>query len=167
MRKPLLVAVAAMTLGFGAVLMAIGAASAATASAPHCARRSDGAASTVLRSRLNSSVQDRIVVDSSGYTLYTWFHGQGHYGSARYNTNFPPLIAHGRVLAACGSKIDGYKLGTRKLSDGQRQVTYHGQPLYLYDGDHKPGQANGERQQQDNGVWFAVRSDGHPAFPTY
>ena len=116
---------------------------------------------------MDTSVQDRIVVDSSGYTLYTWFHGQGNYGSAEYNRNFPPLIAHGRVVAGCGSKINGHNLGIRKLSDGQGQVTYHGQPLYLYTGDHKPGQANGELQQDGKGDWCAVANDGRPAFPTY
>lgn len=152
MRKPLLTAAAVVALAAGYA-----------ANGAVAGRKT----TTVVRSSQNSRVQNRILVDSRGYTLYTWFHGQFHYGSAQHNKRFPPLIARGRVVAARGSGIDGLKLGTRKLSSGQLQVTYHGQPLYLYNGDHKAGQANGEMQQQTNGAWFAVRSDGHPAFATY
>lgn len=156
MRKPLLIAgaIVALAAGSGATAALAG---------------SDRTASTVIKSRMNDSVQSRILVDSGGYTLYTWFHGARSYGSAHNDPNFLPLIAHGRVVAARGSKIERRKLGTRKLPDGQPQVTYHdGEPLYLYNGDTKPGQANGERQESGNGTWMAIQAtNGRYAFPTY
>jgi predicted lipoprotein with Yx(FWY)xxD motif len=155
MRKPLLIAAAAIALIAGC------AASAAIAG-------SGRERTTVLRSRLNSQVQDRILVDSGGYTLYAWFSGD-NYGSAHRDPSFRPLIARGRVVAARGSKIERRRLGTRKLSDGRRQVTYHqGEPLYLYNGDALPGQTNGEYKRSGDGTWMAVQAtSGRPAFPTY
>lgn len=139
----------------------------AAASAHHRPCRAGRPATTVLRSRLNHHLGMRIVVNSSGHTLYFWSDSPRGYGSAQDNKSFPPLIAHGRVVAAQGSKINGHKLGTRKLSNGQRQVTYFGGPLYLYTGDHKPGQIDGERHRQDNGSWDAVLTIGHVAVPIY
>jgi predicted lipoprotein with Yx(FWY)xxD motif len=37
--------------------------------------------------------------------------------------------------------------------DGKNQLTYKGWPLYLYSGDSKPFETNG---QAKNGVWFVV-----------
>ena len=37
--------------------------------------------------------------------------------------------------------------------DGKKQLTYKGWPLYLYAGDTKPYETNG---QSKNGVWFVV-----------
>jgi predicted lipoprotein with Yx(FWY)xxD motif len=139
---------------------------AATASAHHRARHATRPPSTVVKCR--SPWAERILADAAGYTLYTWVRDTTDYGSVQNNTNFPPLIARGRVVAARGCNIERRKLGSRRLSTGQRQVTYHGEPLYLYKGDHKPGQTNGERQRQDNGTWMAVQAtNGRPAFPVY
>jgi predicted lipoprotein with Yx(FWY)xxD motif len=156
MRKPLLIATAAIGLAAG---------SGATSALAGSARPG----STVIKSQMNDSVQSRILVDSTGYTLYTWFHGGRSYGSTHDDPSFRPLIAHGRLVAARGSKIERRKLGTRKLPNGQRQVTYdQGEPLYLYHGDARPGQTNGERQQSGKGVWMAVQAtSGRYAFPTY
>ncbi len=55
---------------------------------------------------MSDSVQSRILVDSGGFTLYTWFHGARSYGSPHNDPQFLPLTAHGRVVAARGSKIE-------------------------------------------------------------
>jgi predicted lipoprotein with Yx(FWY)xxD motif len=36
---------------------------------------------------------------------------------------------------------------------GKKQLTYKGWPLYLYSGDTKPFETNGQRV---NGLWFVV-----------
>jgi predicted lipoprotein with Yx(FWY)xxD motif len=151
-----------------AALVSIGTAAAAISNAGHLDRRERRAPTTVVRSRVNSHVLARIVVDSSGYTLYAWLYGRGCCTHSYPNfPNFRRLIARGQVIAAPGSKINDHKLGTRKLSNGRRQVTYYGQPLYLYDGDHEPGQANAEEKQQDNGIWQVVDVRGQPLHPPY
>lgn len=151
MRKPLLIALVAWALaGFGASVALAGSARPAT---------------TVLKTR--SRLAARVVVDSGEYTLYAWVRGTNSYGSAHNDPGFRPLIAHGRVVAAPGSKINGTKLGTRTLANGQRQVTYHHEPLYLYNGDTKPNQTNGENKPSGNSAWFVVQYNGRPAPPVY
>ena len=70
------------------------------------------------------------------------------------------MIAQGKVVAASGSQLNASKLSTRKLSSGQHQVTYYGHPLYLYKGDKKPGQTNGEGKYAGSGAWFAINQYG-------
>jgi predicted lipoprotein with Yx(FWY)xxD motif len=123
MRKPLLVAAAAVALT-------------TSCAATVAVADSQRAATTVLKTR--SVLALRVVVDSTGYTLYTWASGRNDYGSAHNDPNYRPMIADGRVVAAPGSKINGNKLRTRRLPNGRRQVTYHHQPLYLYKGTPSP-----------------------------
>jgi predicted lipoprotein with Yx(FWY)xxD motif len=47
------------------------------------------------------------------------------------------------------------KLGTVKRPNGGRQVTYHGRPLYSFDGDMAKGETNGEGFK-DVGTWHAA-----------
>jgi predicted lipoprotein with Yx(FWY)xxD motif len=45
-------------------------------------------------------------------------------------------------------------------SDGKPQVTYNGHPLYLFSGDQKPGDTNGEGVNAFGGLWYALSSAG-------
>lgn len=55
------------------------------------------------------------------------------------------------------------KLGTIRRPDGRTQVTFKGRPLYSFDGDAKPGEANGEGFR-DVGTWHAAKV-GSPSPP--
>jgi len=68
---------------------------------------------------------------------------------------WPPLLATDKPIAGPG--VVSSKLGTVKLSTGKLQVTYAGKSLYLYAGDKKAGQVNG---QGEGGVWHAVAPTG-------
>jgi predicted lipoprotein with Yx(FWY)xxD motif len=60
------------------------------------------------------------------------------------------------LVVPAGVKPTGpVKLGTIERSEGRTQVTYKGLPLYTFDGDTKPGQANGEGIK-DVGTWHAA-----------
>jgi hypothetical protein len=52
-------------------------------------------------------------------------------------------------------------LGTATRSDGNPQVTYNGHPLYLYAGDQKPGDTNGQGLTQFGAGWFALSPAGN------
>lgn len=116
---------------------------------------------TVIRTGENQTY-GQIVVGPAHYTLYVFCTGsgvmwcKGHPKSWR----FRPLLARGDVVAARGSQINANKLGTKKLPNGQRQVTYYGQPLYRYKHDYEPGQTNGAYQDQGSGTWAPIRPDG-------
>ncbi len=73
-------------------------------------------------------------------------------------TSWPPLTVAAGALPAAGTGAAG-TLGTLTRADGARQVTYNGQPLYLWQGDAKAGDATGDGV---NGFALA-RATGAPA----
>ena len=52
-------------------------------------------------------------------------------------------------------------LGTTTRSDGGKQVTYNGHPLYLFAGDNAPGDTNGQGFDAFGGSWFALSAAGN------
>jgi predicted lipoprotein with Yx(FWY)xxD motif len=64
--------------------------------------------------------------------------------------------------AAAGSGVTG-KLGTITRSDGSKQATYDGHPLYTYAADTAPGQATGNGVNGFGGVWHEVTASGTTA----
>lgn len=123
------------------------------------------ASSTTIIHAKNSAKFGWMLQGPSRFSLYVWVPGTGSYGKAHYSPNRPPEIAHGRVVAASGAHMNSHKLSTHKLKNGQRQVTYYGEPLYLYKGDKAPGQTKGENRQQNNGVWLLISNTGRPIPP--
>lgn len=61
------------------------------------------------------------------------------------------------LIVPAGVKPTGpVKLGTVKRPEGKTQVSYKGLPLYSFNGDTRPGEANGEGLK-DVGTWHAAR----------
>jgi predicted lipoprotein with Yx(FWY)xxD motif len=58
-----------------------------------------------------------------------------------------------------GSGVTG-KLGTITRSDGSTQATWNGHPLYTFKGDTGPGQASGNGQKLNGGVWHEASPSG-------
>jgi predicted lipoprotein with Yx(FWY)xxD motif len=56
------------------------------------------------------------------------------------------------------------KLGTIRRPDGKTQVTFKGRPLYSFNGDGGPGEANGEGFK-DVGTWHAAKVAGASTSP--
>ncbi|MGH3275261.1 MAG: COG4315 family predicted lipoprotein [Streptosporangiaceae bacterium] len=52
------------------------------------------------------------------------------------------------------------KLGTITRSDGSKQATYNGHPLYTYIADTAPGQVHGNNINLNGGLWFEVKVSG-------
>jgi predicted lipoprotein with Yx(FWY)xxD motif len=59
--------------------------------------------------------------------------------------------------ATAGTGIDATKLSTITRSDGSKQVTYDGWPLYRYNDDTKAGDTKGEKVANE---WYAVDAAG-------
>ena len=71
---------------------------------------------------------------------------------------WPPYIVTGKPQAGRG--VDAVRLGTIRRSDGSRQATYAGRPLYFYVGDRKPNQILCQNVSEFGGLWLVVRPNG-------
>jgi predicted lipoprotein with Yx(FWY)xxD motif len=99
----------------------------------------------------------QVLVDSSGMTLY-WFvpdTSSKSNCSGSCATYWPPV--KGPVTA--GSGVTG-TLGTITRSDGTKQATYLGHPLYTYVGDKGPGQNKGNGLNISGGLWWEMTVSG-------
>ena len=105
-----------------------------------------------------------ILVNSQGRTLYMFGRDTGTTSkcSGACAVNWPPLRAHGKPTI--GSGANASLISTSVRSDAARQVTYNGHPLYLFEGDKKPGDTNGEGLTAFGGSWHALSPAGNQVF---
>ena len=106
-----------------------------------------------------------ILVSSQGRTLYMFSRDSGTMSTCTgaCAVNWPPLRANGKPTVGNGGKASIVSTSTR--SDGKPQVTYNGHPLYLFKGDSKPGDTNGEGLTAFGGSWFALSPAGNQVSP--
>ena len=152
MKRKIAILIAAAAL-FGTVLVtaALGQASSASAQA------SKGTFVALGRTPLG-----RVLVDARGRTLYL-FENDKHGKSACYGAcaaYWPPLLS--TVKPRPGKGVRASLLGSTKRTDGKRQVTYAGHPLYTFAGDTAPGQTNGQGKVLDGGLWTVASAAGAP-----
>jgi uncharacterized protein (TIGR03118 family) len=107
----------------------------------------------------------KVLVDARGRTLYLF--GKDTRGRSACNAAcaayWPPLISSAKPRAGSGVRVS--LLGVTKRTDGKRQVTYAGHPLYTFVGDTKAGQTNGEGLNNFGAVWEAVAASGRGIAP--
>ena len=60
-----------------------------------------------------------------------------------------------------GGGANASLVGTTARADGKPQVTYNGQPLYLYEGDEKPGDTNGQGLTTFGALWWVLSPAGN------
>jgi predicted lipoprotein with Yx(FWY)xxD motif len=101
-----------------------------------------------------------ILTDGNGRAVYLWVADTGDAStcSGACASAWPPVPARGTVTAA-GSARAG-DLGTITRSDGTRQVTYDGHPLYYFSGDSGPGTAAGQGSPAFGAKWWLVAPSG-------
>ncbi len=101
----------------------------------------------------SNSVIGKYLVDSGGMTLY-YFANDLPKTSTCFDScsdTWMPFYSESVDIPGGLNSTDFDQIGR---VDGKYQTTYKGQPLYLYSGDHNPGDTNGEGV---NGRWFAER----------
>ena len=102
-----------------------------------------------------------ILVDSQGRALYLFKKDVGS-KSACFGAcadAWPPLRANGKPTVGTGATAA--LVGTTARADGKPQVTYNGQPLYLYAGDEKPGDTNGQGLTTFGALWWVLSPAGN------
>jgi len=100
-----------------------------------------------------------ILVSAAGRTLYhTSAERRGVVAcTGACAVRWPPLLVAGRAGTVAGAGVTAAWLGTIERAGGRLQVTYRGLPLYLFSGDTRAGQVNG---QGSGGTWHAVAPSG-------
>ena len=102
-----------------------------------------------------------ILVDSQRRTLYLFRSDSGTKSACTgaCAIDWPPLRATGKPTVGGGATAS--IVATSARSDGKPQVTYNGHPLYLFVGDKKPGDTNGQGLTAFGAGWFALSSAGN------
>ena len=112
------------------------------------------------RIALGKTTLGRVLVDARGRTLYLFAKDKGGrsacYGACA--TYWPPLVSSAKPQAARGARASS--LGLTKRTDGKRQVTYAGHPLYTFSLDTRAGQTSGQGLSDFGGSWNAVAASG-------
>jgi len=101
-----------------------------------------------------------ILVNGKGHTLYLFQADKTTKSTCNGDCakQWPPLTVNGKPTA--GSGVKGNLLSTTTRSDGSKQVTYNGHPLYTFSGDQKPGQTNGQGLNAFGAQWFVLGTNG-------
>ncbi|WP_327339617.1 hypothetical protein OG384_30660 [Streptomyces sp. NBC_01324] len=71
---------------------------------------------------------------------------------------WPPLLD--KKTPTAGTGVSSKLLKTTTRSDGKKQVTYNGHPLYLFDEDKKAGDAKGQGVDAFGAKWYVVNAKG-------
>ena len=130
-------------------------ASSAASNAPASAKA--GAAVSVGTA---SSSAGTYLVGASGRPLYLWVadsHNKSVCGGA-CAAAWPPLTTKSAAVAATGVTMS--QLGTTARSDGVKQVTYDGHPLYYFAGDTSKGSFTGQGSTEFGAKWWLVAPTG-------
>ncbi len=153
------VAMAALAVAAAACGCSSGGGSAGSGSSSSAAASpATGSSSTALKTAKIGGVT--VLTNAKGFTLY-WFVPDT---ATKSNCNgscakfWPPV----KGPATAGAGVTG-KLAVITRSDGSKQASYDGHPLYTYVGDSAPGQAKGNGLNLSGGVWHEVTASGGAA----
>lgn len=140
-------------------LAAIASASAVTSAQGAGANAHAAAAPTV---QLRNTKLGKILVDSSGFTLYEFTRDSRNTNScmriSKCSKVWPSLTAKGNPTAGPGVKKS--LLSTITLPGGVKQVTYAGHPLYTYSESIERGETSYVGVKHFGGSWDALTATG-------
>jgi predicted lipoprotein with Yx(FWY)xxD motif len=146
---------AAVVVGAVATLAACGGSNGAgSGPASSTGAHSSGAIAT------ESTSLGTILTDNAGMTLYAFAadsKGKSNC-SGSCETYWPPVTESSTPKAPSGVTA---KLGTITRSDGSKQLTVDGWPMYTYVGDTAAGDTTGQGTNLSGGLWWVVSTDGH------
>lgn len=100
------------------------------------------------------------LTDGSGRAVYLFMKDSGDTSacSGACAAAWPPVTATSTPSASGG--VNSGELGTITRSDGTKQVTYDGHPLYYFAGDTGPGMVKGQGIDGFGAKWWLVAPTG-------
>ena len=119
---------------------------------------SGSTAATVIESHAGSAAP--FLTNSSGRAVYLWAADSMNKSmcSGACAQAWPPVTSMGQVTAAHGAKAAD--LGTITRSDGTKQVTYKGHPLYFFARDDDSGDTYGQGSTSFGAGWYVLKPNG-------
>jgi predicted lipoprotein with Yx(FWY)xxD motif len=136
-----------------------GSSSGSTSSTPASAAGSGSSASSTVITTTTSS-GGSFLTNGAGRAVYLFMADS----SGKSNCDgacaaaWPPVIAAGQPTASGGAQASD--LSTISRSDGTKQVTYNGHPLYYFEGDTGPGTDKGQGLNGFGALWYLVTPSG-------
>ena len=132
----------------------------ASASSAPAAGSSASASTTGTVITTHAGSAGAFLTDGSGRTVYLWAKDGMNMSdcSGACAAAWPPVPATGTLTATGGAKASD--LGTITRSDGTKQATYDGHPLYYFVGDSAAGQTNGQGSDNFGAKWWLVATSG-------
>jgi predicted lipoprotein with Yx(FWY)xxD motif len=152
------VLVAACASGSSSSAAAPAASSPAAAAPSSAAASGGGSGSTEITTATSSG--DTFLTDGSGRAVYLWVKDTGAMSACTGACAgaWPPVTTTGTATASGSAKSSD--LGTITRSDGTKQVTYDGHPLYYFSGDTGSGTATGQGSDGFGAKWWLVAPTG-------
>jgi predicted lipoprotein with Yx(FWY)xxD motif len=100
------------------------------------------------------------LTDGTGRSVYLWVKDPSGKSvcDGACSGAWPPVTTTGSVTASSGAVASD--LGTFTRSDGSKQVTYKGHPLYYYAGDSSAGTTAGQGNTGFGAAWWLVAPSG-------
>jgi len=134
--------------------------SSAPASSAPAAGSSASASTTGTVITTHAGSAGAFLTSGSGRTVYLWAKDSMNMSacSGACASAWPPVPTTGTLTATGGAKASD--LGTITRSDGTKQVTYDGHPLYYFVGDSAAGQTNGQGSDNFGAKWWLVAPSG-------
>jgi predicted lipoprotein with Yx(FWY)xxD motif len=124
----------------------------------HPASTPSSSAKSALIATKHSKLGTILAVGPKKLTVYLFEadHGSASACSAACAAVWPPVTGSAKAIA--GAMSD--ELGTITRSDGTKQVTYKGHPLYTFVKDKDDGDAYGEGAKAFGAEWYAIAPSG-------
>jgi len=150
----------AIPLGSALLVAACGSAAASPSASSAPAAGSSPSASTTGTVITTQAGSAGAFLTDGGRAVYLWAKDGMNMSdcSGACAAAWPPVPATGTLTATGGAKASD--LGTITRSDGTKQVTYDGHPLYFFVGDSAAGQTNGQGSDNFGAKWWLVASSG-------
>lgn len=119
---------------------------------------SGSASSTVITTKTSSG--GSFLTNSAGRAIYLFMADSSGKSacSGACAAAWPPVVATGQPTASGGAQSSDLSTITR--SDGTKQVTYDGHPLYYFEGDTGPGTDKGQGLNGFGALWYLVAPSG-------
>ena len=149
-------------LVLGLVLTACSSSSPSSAGSSNSSSSTGAANASATVDSASSAKYGTILVDSTGRTLYMLTADTATTSACTGGcvSIWAPLTVMGTPTA--GSGLNASLLGTITRSDGSKQVTYNGHPLYTFVPDGGAGHENGEGISSFGGTWYVLNLSGVP-----